>query len=223
MNEARCQSKPEATAERIERDSQPSRNRRAGDATEHPNNLIFCDGDLVEFSQAQFIAHQCNCVSKGGKGLYTTITKRYPSTEIYSIRTERSKPGTILVLPTGKSDGAQFVVHMFAQLYPGRPKSRTDLRHQRSLWFVQCLLCQEIEQHLHQWEDLKSDGKDSLPEEKESFSQDDLKMEIPRPAIAFPENIGCGLAGGKWEHYRDLIIDFARRNSGTMVYVVRKP
>jgi hypothetical protein len=39
--------------------------------------------------------------------------------------------------------------------------------------------------------------------------------------IAFPENIGCGLAGGDWTVYRSMIVQFAQKvYPATVVFIV---
>jgi len=39
--------------------------------------------------------------------------------------------------------------------------------------------------------------------------------------ISFPFNIGCGLAGGKWEIYRELLEKFALENQNLSVFVCK--
>jgi O-acetyl-ADP-ribose deacetylase (regulator of RNase III) len=38
-------------------------------------------------------------------------------------------------------------------------------------------------------------------------------------SIAFPYNIGCGLAGGNWQEYKQLISEFSK-NTALKVYIV---
>lgn len=40
-------------------------------------------------------------------------------------------------------------------------------------------------------------------------------------SVAFPWGIGCGAAGGDWEHYRRMIDDFARANKQVRVLIYR--
>ncbi len=39
--------------------------------------------------------------------------------------------------------------------------------------------------------------------------------------IAFPFGIGCGLAGGNWDHYFKLIKNWSHNNPDTMVYIYK--
>jgi len=42
-------------------------------------------------------------------------------------------------------------------------------------------------------------------------------------SVAFPEYIGCGLAGGHWSDYLGAIEQFARETPTVCVYIYRKP
>jgi O-acetyl-ADP-ribose deacetylase (regulator of RNase III) len=39
-------------------------------------------------------------------------------------------------------------------------------------------------------------------------------------SIAFPEGIGCGIGGGHWPNYKEMIREFARDMPGCTVYIV---
>ena len=45
----------------------------------------------------------------------------------------------------------------------------------------------------------------------------------PGDSVAFPNRIGCGLAGGKWSTYRKIIKDTAAEYPGVAVYIVKMP
>ena len=50
------------------------------------------------------------------------------------------------------------------------------------------------------------------PEEREQWFQqylDELGKNKKYQNLAFPYKIGCGLAGGNWDHYLPMIEDFA--------------
>ncbi len=40
-------------------------------------------------------------------------------------------------------------------------------------------------------------------------------------SLAFPYGIGCGLAGGNWDHYYKLIKHWSDNNPDTMVYIYK--
>ena len=92
--------------------------------------LKHCRGDLLD-CDADFIAHQCNCVVKRGKGLAAAIFKRFPETDVYSERLENSTPGWNII--RGR------VINMMGQFYPGAPRFENDSAYLRLRWFVECL------------------------------------------------------------------------------------
>jgi uracil-DNA glycosylase len=142
---------------------------------------------------ADIICHQCNCISKTGRGLYTVIAERFPHANNYPTRLGPSCPGTIELFG---DEGEQKVCAFYAQYYPGKSTSRlipggeTDTSRDRIKWFGGCL---------------------------DNFSREN----IFGSSVAFPYNIGCGLAGGDWDDYERMIIKFAKDMSGVCdVYIV---
>ena len=91
-------------------------------------SIIYITGDLLD---QETIAHQCNCVSSSGKGLYTSVVLKYPWADIYRQRTKNSIPGTILQMGN--------VIHMFSQYYPSGPNNTNDTKSLRLQWFNNCL------------------------------------------------------------------------------------
>lgn len=125
--------------------------------------------DILD-STADYICHQCNCVSNNSKGLSKAIFDMFPEANDYEKRKENGKrdiPGTIAIYDR--------VINMFAQYYPGRPKYQNDTWVLRIQHFQSCL---------------------------------DRIAELDFESIAFPKNIGCGLAGGDWNIYEEMIINF---------------
>lgn len=120
------------------------------------------------------IAHQCNCTTTYGKGLYSDIIARYPDADVY--KTRDRVPGTISV------NGG--VIAMFAQYRPGKNRNGEN----REEWFRLCLA--EIS-----------------------------KLDID--SIAFPYGIGCGLAGGNWSTYFEMIRQFAISNPKIKVVIAK--
>lgn len=155
-------------------------------------------GDLLTV-EADYIAHQANCVSVGSHGLAAAIFAKWPETDCYARRragdrrdvaapTWRDAPGTIAIY--GR------VVHMFAQWAPGRvgqytsyppPTPHVESKCLRTAWFANCLYCLERDLKRH------------------------YQLPNPKFVVAFPRLIGCDLAGGDWGDYRALLIDFAWR------------
>ena len=96
------------------------------------------DGDLLDHD-AMCIAHQCNCVSEGASGIAGAIFDKFPYSDVYSDRTEPSKPGTIKICGNwGQPD--RYVINMFSQYYPGTGNPDNDNKIHRIKWFAECLV-----------------------------------------------------------------------------------
>ena len=95
-------------------------------------------GDLTEFSKAEYIAHQCNCISTNAAGLAYHIFRKYPYADAYKNRKARSEAGTIEVC-VGNDESSKKVINLFAQYYPGNARYVTDSEEKRIEWMKQCL------------------------------------------------------------------------------------
>lgn len=142
--------------------------------------IVQCDILDVD---SEIIAHQTNCVTQTKKGLAKIIFNKYPRADCYIYRIKPSTPGTIDIRDIRETDG-KIVINMFAQYYPGKPmindNPNSDGVSSRLEYFNQCL--QQISEYI---------------------KNNNIK------SIAFPWNIGCGLAGGKWEDYYHAIEKFS--------------
>lgn len=135
------------------------------------------EGDILE-AKEKYIVHQCNCVSNKSAGLAKFIFEKFPYSDVYTNRTEPDVPGTIKISGDGIKN--RFIINMFGQYYPGKPKSSSNIKddyNARSDYFLNCL------KQMKYIQDIES--------------------------IAFPYYIGCGLAGGKWKNYNSMIHQFA--------------
>ena len=146
-------------------------------------------GDLLTHD-AQYITHQTNCISDGSvAGIAAAIFKKYPYSNTYLNRKQRSVPGTIDVFTEGRH-----IINMNSQYYPGRFNDayENDTEVMRKKYFHQCLL------KIAKLPDLQS--------------------------IAFPYLIGCGLGGGNWDHYEQMLNNFAKYvfdKQKTKTFIVR--
>ena len=154
--------------------------------------FIETTGDLLKADEA-YIAHQCNCVTTHAGGLAAELFRRFPYADTYAGRkfpidddAARAQFGTIDVLGDGISQ--RRVINVYAQLYPGRATtpSTTNIPHflddtvvGRLAAFAKCL--------------------DAIVQ----------RVKGTTDVVAFPDHIGCGLAGGDWPTYRQLIKDTA--------------
>lgn len=164
----------------------------AGPETGVIGSVRIIEGDLTNSSE-QYIVHQCNCVTRGAKGLAKILFEKFPKSDCYRRRKGRprgaiyNKPGTVSVA------SGERVVNLFGQVGPGRPRagSRDDTREKRLGYFVSGL------RSIFQFSNLKS--------------------------IAFPFQIGCGLAGGSWSDYLAAIEAEAARNPSVRVVIYKLP
>jgi O-acetyl-ADP-ribose deacetylase (regulator of RNase III) len=147
-------------------------------------------GDLCLAPQ-KYIAQQCNCLTVRGHGLAKTISQFYLWADPYSSRKpmgsrncaipqDRDVPGTIRVLTDGNNKA---VICMFAQWAPGKSLAYSS------------------------YPEYAKDTKDAR---EEWFRQclEAMKL-LDTDEIAFPYGIGCGLAGGNWKRYEEMIEEFA--------------
>ena len=154
--------------------------------------LEVISGNLLD-SDAQYIAHQCNCITTHSAGMAKTIFDFYPYANVYATRCDsdnwkntRDKPGTIDI--RGDGENQRYVINMFAQIFPGHtkfPDSSADGTVAREKYFRKCLV--------------------SILKIPDLYS------------IAFPYGIGCNIAGGNWDIYLKMLEGFSTYVSGPVL------
>jgi O-acetyl-ADP-ribose deacetylase (regulator of RNase III) len=152
-------------------------------------------GDLTKVP-ASYVAHQCNCTSLWAKGVAAAVFEAWPHADAYRGRVAPSKPGTVgVVPPRARAPG---VLNLFAQVNPGPPRGvPDDGPADRRRYFAQCLA---------KIKTLVATGA----------------LGACPGGIAFPWNIGCGLAGGEWARYEDMLAGFAA-TAKVVVLLVKLP
>jgi ribA/ribD-fused uncharacterized protein len=147
-------------------------------------------GDLLDLdcSGVQYIAHQCNCKTRKYKGLASTIYKKHPKAEPYSsgaLIPHGGQPQPGLVLVSGP------VINMFAQYNPGpaRPEAASQSGGASR----------------------SSEPEDTATNRLSWFQKclDTVFENKDIKSVALPMKIGCGLAGGAWIQYEQLLAKFA--------------
>lgn len=138
-------------------------------------------------TDAKYLCHQCNCVTRRSAHLSAEVFRHYPWADIYSERPggrheppEGQRPGDIVVRGDGENE--RLVINMLGQFYPGKPKfpeSARDGFRARRVAFANCLLKVLRVPDLH--------------------------------SVAFPWGIACGAAGGDWDRYLPMIERFAAK------------
>jgi len=136
-------------------------------------------GNLLDASE-KYLAHQVNAVSNQAGGLAYYVFKKFPHADIYKARPHPFRAmGPNFpghIVLKGDGDKNRFVINMIAQYYPGDPISKHSLL-------------------------------DGFSKRESYFQSCLLKMAlIPNiESIAFNYGIGCGLAGGNWEKYLEML------------------
>ncbi len=98
------------------------------------DNIHIIDGDILK-TKAEYIAHQCNCITDRAGGLAYTLFIKYPFANDYREEVKRD-PGRINIHVSSVFPHA--IINMFAQYYPGS-SGRNDSKTSRLAWFQSCL------------------------------------------------------------------------------------
>lgn len=142
-------------------------------------------GDITE-SDCRYLAHQCNCITVKSLGLAKTIADKWPWADVYSKRVigarkatiNPSTPGTIDLITN--EDENKTIICLFAQWAPGK--------------------CGDYSRY---YPKTYNDTKENrLSWFKECLAKID---ELNLDEIAMPYKIGCGLAGGDWKTYEQIL------------------
>lgn len=176
-------------------------------------------GDLLDFdSPTDLIVQQCNCITLRAKGLcedlgYEMGVMPYQTrTGVGNIADESSSsvPGTAS-LHWAKLPYEGRVACLYAQYTPGslRRKYECYERVKRERGIL------ETERQREQWFEASLNDLAAQLHRDHSHVTSTKKMRI-----AFPKNIGCGLAGGKWAHYKAMIEAWAAQNPQFKVVIV---
>lgn len=177
-------------------------------------------GDLLKID-VDCIVQQCNRVTVTAHGLSQSIKEKYKYADLYSKRTpyakgkncsmekDREPMGSVVLMKPNndKNESGPVVACLIAQHCPGKPeiyskiygfKFGEDSAQVRFDAFIKCLENLESEALRHKWR-----------------------------TIAFPFQIGCGLAGhiSFWPKYENAIQKFATslkaKNAEARVLIVR--
>lgn len=153
--------------------------------TSTPPNVEHCSADITEL-KTDFLLHQANCSLMSGKGagLAKSIFTKWEYASIYDEMYQKRKPGTIIVSAPPENTTGPTVVHLLGQVKTGKA-DETETAEQRQRWFLEAL---------------KSFFK---------FLRDNHRHHDELLRITIPHGVGCGLAGGHWPDYQEMIYQFA--------------
>jgi O-acetyl-ADP-ribose deacetylase (regulator of RNase III) len=154
------------------------------------------------------IAHQGNCFKGAVGGLAAQVNKRFPHADITKQggSDDYRKPGFFnLVGDTelddelrNKPNSNRAVIIMFGQNHPGGIELLED--------------------------GTKMDAQSSKLNRQMWFQQSLNRVEqLVINSIAFPWQIGCGIAGGDWSIYMNMLAKFASKNTDIRVVIYKLP
>ena len=155
------------------------------------------EGDICK-CDAHYIAHQTNCVTKHAKGLAKTIFTKFPWADTYSQNSPCRKVGTVSI-HGDVSKGERMVVNIYGQHGVGKGKRGKSKHSATRTSDIQSMRENYFRSALRDFEEKVRDCR----------------------SVAFPYGIGCGLAGGVWSHYEQMLREFAARNPSTKVFLLR--
>ena len=146
-------------------------------------------GNLLE-AKEDYIAQQCNCITCNAHGLSQSIIDKWPHGDPYGtkrrdtrnkcIKEDRDKPGTIRILK-----GKPNIICIFGQWGPGKAGGRWS-------------------DYYPLYRGRKETAEDRLKWFKKGIRKIEKQID-PKYDIAIPYRIGCGLAGGKWSEYKEIL------------------
>eukprot|EP00434_Breviolum_minutum_P042846 symbB.v1.2.038155.t1/scaffold5849.1/size23116/1 len=162
--------------------------------------LEVVEGDLLEAPE-QYIVQQSNCATTYAAGLAQAIAEKFPHADVYRphVRKERGTlqgdcPGTIAVMGgtcAEKDQDKRGVINLFAQFCPGKPKQGKGPVEYKGI----------------------AGGKDVVDDKKQRLEWFKATLQqvstLDLESVAFPYQIGCGLAGGDWDQYHAALEEFA--------------
>lgn len=140
------------------------------------SRVIYKSGNLLDATE-DYIVHQCNCITKRSLGLSEQISERFPYANPYSYRR-----GNNMAILEDRD-------------VPGTIKVYGNGKEQRYVIGM-----------FAQYNPGKPQRSDTSVEREDWFLQCLHKIGMQKfQSVAFPDHIGCGLAGGDWEHYHTMI------------------
>ena len=182
-------------------------------------------GDLLEQHDVQYIAHQCNAARDAtllpheapkfrgaARTLAGKVFRKFPWSLIclgVPVADCKLRAGKATIHGDGVSQ--RFVVNLFGQLDKGWGNKQGK---RRAAWAAGL-------RNDHGADDSKSRRLQFFTQALADFEAQALAAGVPLTSVAFPERIGCGVAGGNWAEYRAVIEGFQLRNPRVRVVLVR--
>jgi O-acetyl-ADP-ribose deacetylase (regulator of RNase III) len=160
-------------------------------------------GDILK-AREDYIVQQCCCTMCKPHGLSEAIAKAFPHGNVYASRTPLKSGGNLAREECRGKPGTSVILEgkpniacLFGQYAPGRPGSYPSF------------------------------GVPDTAAARLSYfgsALEDLATKIPEgSSLAFPFKIGCGLAGGNWKEYEQVLDGWRARHDSLRVVLYRLP
>ena len=149
------------------------------------------------------LCHQINCCTTTSYGIAKSINDKYKYANRYINRNYtkiKDIPGEIYIETDLENNNNPIIVCLAGQYTPGCIGRKINLNDNyiiettelRELWFKKCL--DKLYDYLSKFDNKK---------------------------IGFPYNIGCGLAGGDWNNYYNMIIELTNKLPNHKFYLCK--
>jgi hypothetical protein len=162
------------------------------------SNIKTIKGDILD-AKEDYIVQQCCCTAVRPAGLSKAIAERF-DVNPYATRRPMKKGGNTSVEEDRATPGScvilgeRKVACLFAQYAQGKPGAN----------------------------EIADGAKDRRAYFSAAFM--DLIVQIaPDASLAIPYKIGCGLAGGNWDHYERLLNKIAAANPRLTITIYQLP
>lgn len=161
-------------------------------------------------ADTKYIAHQCNCVTSHSAGIAKAIFDKYPWANTYKnrrIKNDSCRKGMYnynnkvvgqsdqgTIDILGNGKDLRYVINMYIQRKPGKPDGYSTL----------------------------DQNKDRLAWLKTCLNKVSKIENIE--SVAFPEGMGCRLAGGDWQSVLPILEEFAEKinkEQGALTYLYK--
>jgi O-acetyl-ADP-ribose deacetylase (regulator of RNase III) len=170
------------------------------------------EGNILD-AKEKYIAQQCNCLTVRSHGLSKSIISKWDYGDPYgkrkqlgnrnlAVENDRDKPGTIRILSDSNNKDSKNIICMFAQWCPGPPNEISKYKSypnkdQRSF---------KVKTLSSLLPNFKIDTRQNRVKWFKECLDEIKKLDIKK--VAFPYQIGCGLAKGNWTTYYNMIKEF---------------
>lgn len=154
-------------------------------------SLLIKNANLLDATE-DFICHQCNCVTTTPYGLSAQIFQKFPYANTYAQRISNPSSRNFARLDTQSVPGTIDVTGKVINIYA-------------------------------QYGPGKPNSFNDTYEQRKTWFKNCLNhiATLKPKSLAFPYNIGCGLAGGVWSEYEAMLTVFARENSETQLVLYK--